>query len=69
MSWTLEHKNGLSLLAGFGHSRTLGVGFPTLRKKGKPSRKRRACILGSCQAEMAAMLLDLGQLAFAWLVG
>jgi hypothetical protein len=29
------------------------VRFSYLEEEGKPTRKRRACILGSCQAEMA----------------
>jgi hypothetical protein len=45
----------------------LGLGFPTLREEGRLSRKRRACILGSCQAEMASLVRLVG--IFVWLVG
>jgi hypothetical protein len=61
-------EQNLSLLAGFGHRGTLELGFPTLKEEeGKLSRKRRACILGSCQAEMAGLCWLLGWVS--WLVG
>ena len=44
----------LSLLAGFGHSRMLGLGFPTMKKESYQGSGGPAS-LGSCQAEMARL--------------